>query len=221
MPTALSSLLPSSTPTASPLRTTGNKSLGKNEFLKLLVTQLKNQDPMNPANAEDFAAQLAQFSGLEQLLEINTGLAQLSSASAQNLLSQQTALATGLIGRTATTAGNSMSVDATGAAQVAVELPAQAERVTVRLLDSNGHVLETREFQGVGKGKQTLSWQPAAQLAPGKYTWTVDAKDANGQAIPARQIMTGTVAGVAFENGQVKLRINGVTVAMDELIEVG
>jgi flagellar basal-body rod modification protein FlgD len=220
MPTALSSLLPSSTPTASPLRTTGNKSLGKNEFLKLLVTQLKNQDPMNPANAEDFAAQLAQFSGLEQLLEINSGLAQLAGATAQSLLSQQTALAAGMIGRTAMTAGTEMSVDATGVARVAVELSSPAQHVTVRLVDSSGRVLETREFQNVGKGRQNLAWQPAAQLTPGIYTWTVDATDANGKPMPARQLMTGVVDGLAFENGQVKLRINGATVAMEDLLEV-
>jgi flagellar basal-body rod modification protein FlgD len=114
-----------------------------------------------------------------------------------------------------------MSVDATGAARVGVELPSQAAHVTVSVVDSAGRVLETRDFQNVGKGKQTLAWQPATPLAAGSYTWTVTATDTAGKSIPARQLMTGTVTGVAFEDGQVKLRINGLTVPMEELIEVG
>ena len=59
-------------------------SLGRNDFLTLLVTQLQNQDPLNPMESQDFTAQMAQFSSLEQLFDVNASLANIHEAIAAN-----------------------------------------------------------------------------------------------------------------------------------------
>jgi flagellar basal-body rod modification protein FlgD len=67
--------------TSSAKSSTGSEELGKTEFLKLLVTQLQNQDPMNPVDNQEFIAQLATFSSLEQLISINDGVTKLAGGS--------------------------------------------------------------------------------------------------------------------------------------------
>ena len=71
-----------SDPAVSTTKSTGSQELGKTEFLKLLVTQLENQDPMNPIDNQEFIAQLATFSSLEQLISINSAVTKLAGGSA-------------------------------------------------------------------------------------------------------------------------------------------
>jgi len=84
-------------------RATGNSELGKNEFLKLLVTQLQNQDPMAPTDNTEFIAQLAQFSSLEQMSNLNTSFESLGNYLVVNQ-------ATGLIGKTVSLQDDYMNV---------------------------------------------------------------------------------------------------------------
>ena len=67
----------------------GNGALGRDEFLTLLVAQLKNQDPLNPLESHDFTAQMAQFSSLEQLFDVNASLAGIQEAATQKQAEQR------------------------------------------------------------------------------------------------------------------------------------
>ena len=92
----LTALNNSSAAATSAAQAASQKTVGKDEFLKLFVTQLKNQDPLNPMDSTEFTSQLAQFSSLEQLTNINTGITSLlayqdslQNASAANLIGKQ------------------------------------------------------------------------------------------------------------------------------------
>ena len=105
MPTVPSATQPTAT-TAAPKATTG-PSLGKDDFLKLLVGQLRNQDPMNPSSDTDFIGQMAQFSQLEQTTNM-------ASANAELVAQQSGARAVALLGRTVTFPDPSTGATTTG-----------------------------------------------------------------------------------------------------------
>src|SRR5512140_3140493 len=103
---------PSSTTqtSANSLVSASQQSLGKQDFLKLLIAQLKNQDPLKPQDDSAFVAQLAQFSGLEQQMQTNTSLSQITT----QLQGQSNAQLASLVGKTATVNGSTVSLASSG-----------------------------------------------------------------------------------------------------------
>src|SRR3954462_6841171 len=117
--------------------------LGKNEFLKLLVAQMKNQDPMNPSSGDQMAAQLAQFSSLEQLQNINSTLETQTSNGAGIIESIQTSAALGTGGKTVVANGDGVEVPAgADATKISVHatIPAGGGKATLKILDDSGKV---------------------------------------------------------------------------------
>lgn len=220
-PTPISSLLPGGSTKAPTIAPTGkDKTLGRQDFLQLLVSQLKNQDPLNPMQGAEFSAQLAQFSSVEQLVELNKGFTGLMDATAQGSKLSQTALATSLIGRDVTAAGNAMTVDPTTGAQVTVNVGGATQLVTVRILGPGGKVLDSHDFGALSAGTQKLSWQPQG-VAAGNYTYDVVAQGQDGATVPVTSLATGTVKGITFKNGQIMLDVGGTMVPFDALVNIG
>ena len=108
--------------TGSSASTTPSGSLDKNAFLKLLVAQLKHQDPMSPMDGKDLAAQLAQFTSVEQLQNLNTAMATQTQASQMATLVGQSSLSASLIGRQVEAAGDQVMVPSSGSPSVKVDV---------------------------------------------------------------------------------------------------
>jgi len=193
--------------------------LGKDDFLKLLVTQLRNQDPLSPLDGAEFSAQLAQFTSVEQLIEIGAKLEAQASASAEAALTTQTMLGTSLIGRDVTLRGATVSVTSGDVPRVAIELAAPAETVTVEVLGPDGKSLGTQTFDDLGRGRATLELD-AMDLPPGAYTYAVTAVGERGVAVATERFSIGRVDGVSFAGGQVVLRVGGRLVPMLDIVEV-
>lgn len=220
MPTPILSLLPGGQTEQQTIAATGSaKKLGKQDFLQLLVAQLKNQDPMNPMQGAEFSAQLAQFSSLEQLTELNKGFDGLVGAVNGQSKLAQTTMGANLVGRNAVAEGTMMGVDGNGAAKATVELPQSARSVTVYLLDSMGNVIESKEFNELPPGRQAFTWQ-ARTAKPGNYSYAVEATGLDGKAIQPRQLVSGRIDGLFFQDGKVLLGIGGSKVPMDGLLEI-
>ncbi|NOT10181.1 MAG: flagellar biosynthesis protein FlgD [Gemmatimonadales bacterium] len=194
--------------------------LGKEDFLKLLITQLKNQDPLNPVQGAEFSAQLAQFSALEQMTEINSGITNLAKSFGGNAQASQVAFAAGLVGREVVVAGNTTTVDANGMARATVELLGPAGSVTVQLMNAAGQVVDTQAFGATSGGRQTLTWRPDPALPAGPYSWKVTAVGRDGVAVAAKQLVVGSVDGLELVGGKVMLRVGGALVPADELLEI-
>ncbi len=197
----------------------GSEVLGKEEFLQLLVTQISNQDPMNPLEGQDFAAQLAQFSTVEQLINIDETLG-VNNTSVE-LLSQSTnaGIAASLIGQTVEAGGNAINWNGEDDADLAFELGAPASNVTVTIMDDAGNVVRTLEVGAMGDGDQTVSWDgtngDGATVEQGLYTFEVSATDTDGEAVEVTTLTRGTVDRVTFGLDGILLWLGEVPVPLE------
>jgi flagellar basal-body rod modification protein FlgD len=178
--------------------------LGKNEFLSLLTIQLKNQDPLNPMDSTSFTAQLAQFSSLEQLTNLNSSITDLLS-------SQQAATSAGFIGKKVSVSGNTVQLSET--ANLHYSLAGNAAKTTLSIYDGTGALVRTVAGASQTAGDQTYTWDGKDQygnvLAPGQYSFTVAAADSADKPVGAETLSVGTVTGVTFENNTALLTIDG------------
>ncbi len=172
--------------------------MGKEDFLTLLVTQLKNQDPMNPDEPTEFTAQLAQFSSLEQLFNLNESMNNVSTAVADS----QKMSALGLIGKEAAYFGSSTTYDGT---PITIGYSLDGPATSVKLhLQQDGTTIATLEGSELTKGNHFLTWNgldAQGQPAPiGDYTIVIEAAAAAG-SIAAAPLIRSEVTGVDLDAG--------------------
>ncbi|MFQ5705946.1 MAG: flagellar hook assembly protein FlgD [bacterium] len=198
--------------------------LGKDDFLRILVSQLRNQDPINPIKSEEFAAQLAQFSSVEQLQNIN---ANLENSIQTNLLLNQAinnTMATTLIGKNVKAFGNAVSLADGESVGLHYSLSSPAENVTIQIMDSNGTVVRTVELKGQAQGEQTFEWDgkdaEGNVLADGKYTFAINATDGNGDGVAATTFISGVIDGIKYENGSALLLLGDLEVNLSDVVEI-
>ena len=193
--------------------------LGKDEFLKLLVTQLRNQDPLNPLDQNEFMGQTAQFAALEQLQSINAGLKDLAAVSAGSSLTQAAAL----LGKTAEVSGSDFEFDGV-AAELPFALDGGGGLVTVKVLDREGNVLRQIDVGPRDAGEGVVTWDgldsQGRPVAPGPYFYHVEAVGLGGPA-PAAVAATGVLSGLEREGSQVFFRLGDRLVRLEDVLSVG
>jgi flagellar basal-body rod modification protein FlgD len=140
--------------------------LGRDEFLKLLVAQLENQDPMNPQENGEFVSQLAQFSSLEEA----QNLTQSFDGFAANFQSSQHLQATSLVGRPVHVASDNTLLGNEGAISVLAEIPIVADAASLKVYNSSGGLVDNFDLGAISPGRN-------------EFVWT--GEDANGQRYPA------------------------------------
>jgi flagellar basal-body rod modification protein FlgD len=198
---------------------TGKEILGKDDFLRILVTQLRNQDPLNPMEGTEFATQLAQFSSVEQLMQMGEQMARSTAATTELQLTAQTTLGASMVGRDVLLNSTTVTVEDGSDSRVVVELPSAAKNLAIEILGPDGKTLRTESFKDIPSGRQTLTLDPG-DLAPGEYTYRVTATNAENKAITAQTYTIGRVEGMAFRGGVISLRVNGTLVPMLDVVEV-
>ena len=192
--------------------------LGRDQFLHLLVTQLKFQDPLSPLKADAFAAQLAQFSSVEQLTKLNETIASQQQDSALRTLLDKTTLGASLIGRHIVAEGNDFTVDGSGNANIRVNVGADGGKATLVLLDGNGVAVSSQAAGVVRGGQQILKL--ATGLPAGTYRYRLDVESASGARVSAQTLTDGVVDGVVFEGGIVWLKVGNRKIQLDKLSEI-
>ncbi len=200
-------------------RAAGSRELGKNEFLKLLVTQLGNQDPLKPTENEAFIAQLAQFSALEAQQVTNSRLEALLIAQAA---ANQTGVAT-LVGKDVTYKTNSVILDG-GQGVVRGSLERPAASVTARITDEAGRVVRTLQLRDVPSGQFGIAWdgldEQGQALPSGTYKVELTAVGQDGQGVAVAARATARATGVSFASGVPELIVNGFRVKLADVLEV-
>ncbi|MDP7040286.1 MAG: DUF2271 domain-containing protein [Myxococcota bacterium] len=198
-----------------------NESLGKDEFLKLLVAQIGHQDPLNPMDDKEFIAQLAQFSSLEQQIASNKNLEMLAVG--------QTALAnsqiTDLIGKKVRVQTTSMEIDKAGdAPDFNFELGANAASVQIKVYSDTGDLVRTIDVGSRQGGKHNIEWdgldEEGNPIAPGEYHIKVEAVDEIEEAVPVTTESFGTVTGVSFDKGYAELLVGDIRVRPGDVLEI-
>lgn len=194
--------------------------MGKDEFLKLLVAQLQHQDPMNPMDSTGFTAQLAQFSSLEQLQNVNSNLNNLSAAQT----SSNNAQAVSFIGKTVITSGSEFEVRNGSANSINFDLNADAATVQIAVYDAAGNYLRTIDGGRMTAGEQSVDWdgldQNGSRVSDGLYNFEVLAVDAENQAIQVSTYTSGKVTGVNYKNGSAYLLANQIEIPLSSVISV-
>lgn len=192
-------------------------SLGKDAFLKLLVAQLKNQDPQNPADSSQMAAQLAQFSSVEQLTNINETLTAQSSSQATLIAQVAAGAASGNIGRVITAKSDLLQLDGSGKETLIVT--GNGGPATLNILDPNtGAIITSRSMGSLASGtNEIIVGQALRDLPAGVYRVSVTATDTNSPVnytTAIRGLVTGvesTGSGLQYMVGRLFIPLTAVT----------
>ncbi|WP_029457894.1 flagellar hook assembly protein FlgD [Solidesulfovibrio alcoholivorans] len=217
----VSSLLGTSSASSSSASKSSANSLGQDAFLQLLVTQLQYQDPLSPMDDKEFVAELAQFSSLEQLTEINTGIENLASVGE----TQQLMGAVNFIGKEIEATGTAVGLTKGKATPVTFTLPSDSETCLVNVLDSAGQTVRTVDLGATKAGEVEFTWDgkdyDGNVMEDGQYQVAMTATDADGNILKTTSTMTGTVTGIKQEKGTYYLDIgNNRYVAFSDITNV-
>lgn len=205
-----------------PVTTMGadNVSMGKEDFLKLLVAQLQNQDPMNPSDPTEFTAQLAQFSQLEQLTNANKSLEGLTTMS--NEMERMSAL--GLIGQEVVAQADQFHFNGE-AMQLGYRLDTPADDVKMYVLSATGSTLTTISAQETDPGQYFINWDGYSDfgmpLEPGDYSLVVRAVDEDDRLIQTDSLVKGRVNAVDMTGIMTQLETSCGIFAMDKIEKAG
>ena len=186
-------------------------------FLQLLTTQLRNQNPLDPLDTNQFTQQLVQFTGVEQQLKTNEFLEAMMTSTQTANNSQ----AVSYVGKIVTASGTKAEM-VKGAATWHFAVDTKADIIaTVR--DAKGNVVFTKTGP-VNKGESVFTWDgignDGKQRPDGSYTVSIEARDANGKLVDVATEMTGEVTGVDFSGTEPVLIVGGARVNLSAILSV-
>jgi len=186
-------------------------------FLTILTTQLRNQNPLDPLDSNQFTQQLVQFAGVEQQINMNAQLTSLVNLQKAN----QVTSAMSFLGATATVDGSSTKL-ASGKATwtFAVDKPSNG---TITIRDTTGQTAYSGAFP-LNAGTQAFAWDGrgnnGSKWPDGTYTLSITAKDASGQAVAVSTTVNGTVDAVDLSQNPPTLTIGGQAYSLDKIRQV-
>lgn len=199
--------------------------LDRADFLRMLTAQLRTQDPLNPLSGQDFASQLAQFSSLQELQGIGAAMGQ--SLQTDLLLAQtfNNTMAATLIGKTIRADVSEVAMGATGEATLGFSLDGPATDITVDIRDADGDIIRTLRVPSREAGDHTFTWDgfdtEGRRVAPGNYSYTVNAKDPDGRTVRSTSFLEGRVTEVRYVDGSPVLIVNGMQVQLGQVLTIG
>jgi len=220
MSSGISSVAGATTSASSATKTSSQEIAGNfTQFLTLLTTQLKNQNPLDPMDTNQFTQQLVQYAGVEQQLKSNDRLDSILS----NAKASSSASATGFIGQTVTSDGKTADL-AGGDATWTLTPSKAATQATITIKDSKGNVVVSQN-KTLTSGAQTYVWDgrsASGMTAPdGTYSIQVDARDATGTPVTVTTQVTGKVSGVDLSGTSPVLLIGSARVPISSVQSIG
>ncbi|WP_233128869.1 flagellar hook assembly protein FlgD [Halovibrio salipaludis] len=194
--------------------------MGRNEFMDLMMAQMKNQNPLDPQKNEDFVAQLAQFSSLEEMQSINTSV---EDAMGQ-FRSTQALQASAMVGQQVQVEGNIANLGPEGQVKGAVDVPNATSNLRVNVYNPSGELVRQMDMGPRGSGTVDFSWDGengnGDLMEPGDYRVQAEAQyDGETQELATR--LNANVDSVNLENGGVTLNLAGRgSVPLDQVKQI-
>ena len=189
-----------------------------NRFLKLLITQLQNQDPLEPMSATEFTSQLVQFAGVEQQINANANLEKLLKLQQTSQISSMV----GFIGNVVEAVGNMVYLE-DGVAESTYTLDVNAAKVTINVRNEAGIIVFTVDGE-TDTGTHDFVWDGKDKFglaqSDGAYTIIVSAKDRDDTLLDVSQTVSGRINGAGAEDGVVSLFMGDVMIPVDDVISV-
>ncbi len=205
-------------PSSKSAQASGKLKKNLNRFLNMLVTQLKNQDPMNPLNANEFTTQLVQFASVEQQIYQNANLEKLVSLQQTS----QTSDMVNYLGTTIESTGNKTNYDGTPV-NFTYDLKKNAASVTISVRNKDGVTVFSADGDGT-IGSHNFTWDGTNDFGDnqknGLYTIVVSAKNVAGDLLDVGQTILGKVTGAGVEKGKVDLFVGDLKIPMDDVVSV-
>jgi flagellar basal-body rod modification protein FlgD len=178
------------------------KTLGKDDFLKIMITQMKNQDPTKPFNADEMAAQMAQYASVEQLQNVNQNLNKMQT---DHQSSDRMAM-TNLIGKTVTVDRERFPHTEGVNEALGFTLSRNASEVKIQVVNEQGETVLDKDLGAQKAGEQSFGWDGiksnTVSAKTGNYTFKIIAKDERGAPLPTNPKTQGRIIGVSFEGNE-------------------
>ncbi len=194
--------------------TVSDATAAQDRFLKLLVAQLNNQDPMNPMDNAQMTSQMAQINTVTGINKLNETMSNMVS----QLLSTQILQSASMVGHNVLLAGNTLNVS-NGVAAGAVDVGASADSVTVEIQSPGGQVLDTFNLGAKNAGRHEFTWDASAYQ--GQTVKIAVKASMGGKSVSATPMAVDTIQSVSNESGILKLNLtNGSSVAYTDVAAI-
>lgn len=201
--------------------TTPEQTLGQNAFLKLMMEQLKHQDPMEPKDNGEFISDMAQFSQVQELQNLSTAFTDFKKDMMGSLVVQ----ASGLVGKQVMAEGSKTDYSGEGNASLLIELDSIKTDVVVDVYDANGQMMDRMELGQLATGSQTIAWDGTNEYGQSQPagTYTFKAYNRGSEDEVLTTYMSQTVNSVNLNGGStMTLNLNnGQSVSVDEVERIG
>lgn len=206
-------------PTPAPPNPKGDMS-SQDTFMKLLVAELKNQDPMDPMQSRDMVAQLATLSSVQKLNAIDEKLGGMQKDS----ISESSLQSASLIGKTVTAKTNRLTLNSFNSSVGGYRLQGDAKNVQVAIVDGSGQTVRSLNLDSQSAGDKTFEWDgrdvTGRRMPNGKYQFQVKAADAAGAPVLTTSEVSGPVTEVTYTNGAPEVVVGDVHVGISDVTSI-
>lgn len=175
----------------------------QDRFLKLLVAQLNNQDPMNPMDNAQMTSQMAQINTVTGIQQLNETVKSLGT----QFNSMQVLQGASLVGHDVLLNGNTLSING-GVAKGAVDLPSNADKVSVQIISPGGQLLDTVNLGAMAAGQHDFQWDASNYSGGGSPTFKVIASNGT-QSVAAASLVRDTIVAVSNTGSGMSVQLKG------------
>ena len=194
--------------------------LGKDAFLKLLVAQMQNQDPLEPQSNEEFIQQLAQLTQVEELMDMNKGFESIFLA----LNSMNNSSMTQLLGTQVVAYGNQFHYNGGGKVDIHYQANVDTSACKMIVKDESGSVVWAGPVENLKSGEGSFEWDgkdfDGNQLEEGNYSFTLEGTTSDGTPVEINEIMVGVVDGMSYLDGIPQPSISGIQFDLSMVLRV-